>query len=72
MDPSRFSVGDIEYTIQAVPVGERWTANIVQTNHGKSPPEVTRVDGVVVFRTEAEALSFAVGLARDLAESHLK
>lgn len=72
MNPNRFWVGNIECTFRAVPTGERWTTQIVLMNHRTSPPEVSTIDGVVLFGTEAEALSFAEGLARDLAESHLK
>jgi hypothetical protein len=72
MIPNRFWVGNIECTFRAVATGKRWTTEIVLTNHGKSPSEVSTIDGVVLFETEAEALSFAEGLAHDLTESHLK
>ncbi|MDR7009289.1 hypothetical protein [Paraburkholderia strydomiana] len=72
MNPNRFWVGNIECTFRAVPIGVSWAKQIVQMNHGKSPPEVSTSDGVVLFGTEAEALSFVEGLAHDLAESHLK
>ena len=72
MNPNRFRVGSIECTFRAVPADKRWTTQIVLTNHGKSPPEVSTIDGVVLFGTEVEALSFAEGLARDLAESQLR
>jgi hypothetical protein len=72
MNPNRFWVGNIECTFRAVQTGKGWTTQIVLMNHGKSPPEVRTIDGVVLFGTKAEALSFAEGLAHDLAESHLK
>lgn len=72
MNPNRFWVDNIECTFQAVPTGKHWTTKIVLTNHGKSPSEMSTIDGVVLFETEAEALSFAEGLAHDLAESHPK
>ncbi|MFM0218298.1 hypothetical protein [Paraburkholderia caledonica] len=72
MNPGRFWVGNIECTFRAVPMGENWATQIVLMNHGKSPPEVSESEGVVLFGTEAEALSFAEGLARDVAESHQK
>lgn len=72
MNQNRFRVGTIECAFRAVPADKRWTTQIVLTNHGKSPPGVSTIDGVVLFGTEAEALSFAEGLARDLAESQFK
>lgn len=72
MNPNRFSVGSLECTFRAVAHGKRWTTQIVLLNHGRSPPEVSTIDGVVLFGTEAEALTFADGLAHDLAESRLK